>query len=273
MTVAERIGVEIISADSGQVYRGLDIGTAKPTPEERRGIPYHLIDILNPDAIFSAEDFRRLAGEEIQNIQSRGKRVLVVGGTGLYLKALEGGLFEGPSRDPAVRDELEKRAREEGVESLKKELASIDPKAAAQIPGNNRQRLIRALEVYRLTGRPISEHWEAHRKISPFTFQKIGINLPQEELHRRIESRVDRMIAQGLVDEVRSLVQKWGATAPALKIIGYKEIVAHLSGPTSLKEAVEWIKIHTRQYAKRQMTWFRKDKEIRWVSDFNKEIQ
>ena len=274
--IARAIDAEIVSADSGQVYRGMDIGTAKPIPEERRDVRFHLIDIIDPTEQFSAADFRVRALDAIREIQSKGKRVLVVGGTGLYLRALEQGLFEGPSRDPLFRAGLEKRIAIEGLESLHEELKKVDLETARAIPPQNRQRIIRALEVYHLTGRPISAHWQEHKKIPPHPplqkggrgdFLKFGLDLPRDELNRRIDERVDRMIDQGFVAEVRSLTARWGATAPGLRIIGYKEMVAHLEGRVSLDETVRLIKIHTHQYAKRQLTWFRKDNEIRWVND------
>lgn len=273
--VARAIDAEIVSADSGQIYRGLDIGTAKPTLEERGRVRFHLIDILNPDEAFSAADFRARALEAIADIQARGKRVIVAGGTGLYLRALEQGLFEGPGADPGIREELERRIESEGVESLHRELESIDPEASKAIPSKNRHRLIRALEVFRVTGRPISEHWREHRSAGDSmgaTFLKFGLDPPREELSRRIDERVNEMIHRGLVAEVRKLVEKWGSTASGLKLIGYKEILAHLEGRSSLEDAVRLLQQHTRQYAKRQRTWFRKDKEIQWVSGMTKII-
>lgn len=278
MEIAAKIEAEIISADSGQIYRGLDIGTAKPTPEEREEVRFHLIDILNPNEQFSAADFRERALEAMSEIQSRGKRVIVAGGTGLYLKTLEQGIFDGPSKDPKIRSKLEMRIKSEGIESLHDELKQVDPEAAATIPPQNRQRIIRALEVYYLTGKPISQLWKEDRRGGPAwppgpthrsdpTFIKFGLNLPKEELKQRINHRVDQMIHLGLVDEVKTLLEKWDKSVPALQIIGYKEITQHLSGKFSLEMAVEQIKIHTRQYAKRQKTWFQKDKGIQWFED------
>lgn len=275
--LAQKINAEIISADSGQIYRGMDIGTAKPTSDEQKKVRFHLIDILNPNEIFSAAEFRKRAIEAIADIQRRGRRVIVAGGTGLYLRALEQGLFEGPSNDPAIRADLEKKITEEGVESLHRELEKVDPEAAKAIPSRNRQRLIRALEVFRVTGRPISAFWKEQRSrgepcVRP-VFVKFGLNLPKEELHRRIEERIDHMIAHGLIDEVRSLVGTWGPTAPGLKLIGCKEIVAHLAGQFPLLDSISLIKRHTRQYAKRQGTWFKKDKDIQWFSGAKEIIQ
>ncbi len=277
LEMAEKNGAEIISADSGQIYRGMDIGTAKPTLEEQ-ALTFHLIDIINPNEIFSAADFRERALKAITEIQARGKQPLIVGGTGLYIKVLEEGLFEGPSRDPVLRQALEKEIQEKGTETLHAELQKIDPEAAKSIPAANRQRLIRALEVYRLTGKPISEFWGEHRRgRSPClpekghpqggapTFRKIGLTLPKEELHQRIEKRIDTMVQQGLADEVSGLLKKWGRDSPGLKLIGYKEMVSYLEGEQSLEKAISLIKQNTRQYAKRQMTWFRRDKGIKWI--------
>ncbi len=268
--LAQKINAEIISADSGQIYRGMDIGTAKPTAEDRQKVRFHLIDILDPDEQFSAADFRTRAVEAIRQIEPRRKRAVIVAGTGLYLRALEKGLFDGPSKDPKIREELEREIERKGIESLHEELVRVDPEAAKTIPSKNRHRIIRALEVYRLTGRPISEFWKEHegRGGSPIarTFTKFGLTLARDELNSRIDERVDQMVSRGLVAEVKNLIEKWGGGAPGLKIIGYKEIVAHLEGRISLEEAVSQIKTHSRQYAKRQMTWFKKGQDIRRVS-------
>lgn len=268
--LAQETGGEIISADSGQVYRGMDIGTAKPTPEERGLVPFHLIDILTPNQQFTAADFRRQALAAIADIQSRGKRPIIVGGTGLYLKVLEDGIFEGPPAQPKIRERLEKRVQEEGIEALYQELEKVDPLAAAGVQKRNRQRIIRALEVYEATGRRISEYWAfPPLKVrgglgGRYEFEKIGITFSKDELYRRINERVDRMMERGLVNEVKALVQAWGKVAVGLKIIGYKEIVRVLEGEISLSEAVLQIKQNTRQYAKRQRTWFQKDTRLQW---------
>ncbi|MBI4373944.1 MAG: tRNA (adenosine(37)-N6)-dimethylallyltransferase MiaA [Deltaproteobacteria bacterium] len=269
--LAQKENAEIISADSGQIYRGLDIGTAKPTEQERCGVPFHLIDLLDPSERFSAADFRKSALQKIAEIQQRGKKVFVVGGTGLYLKVLEQGIFEGPSADPEIRKKLEERIALEGVESLLSELEKIDPVAARKMDKRNRQRIIRALEVYKITGRPISEFWGRGCPTSQTCqtrlteFKKLGLTLPRDALNRRIDKRVDEMIQKGWIEETEVLLKKWGIDAPGLKLIGYKELAASLGGKIKRDQAIELIKIRTRQYAKRQRTWFKKDKEIRWV--------
>lgn len=267
MTMALRENGEIISADSGQIYRGIDIGTAKPTAEERRSVPFHLIDIIDPSQRFNAADFRKLAWKKIDEIHRRGNKVLVVGGTGLYIKVLEEGIFKGPSADLQLRQQLEERIGREGVESLYRELQKVDPVAAKKIPARNRQRIIRALEVYEVTGRPISEFWGQTSRTGQTClteFKKIGLTLPREALNRRIEERVDRMMARGWLEETQTLLKKWGEAAPALKVIGYKELVLYLTGKIDCPTAIALIKTHTRQYAKRQLTWFKRDHEIRW---------
>lgn len=265
LQLAEEIGAEIVSADSGQIYRGLDIGTAKPVPEERKRVKFHLIDIIDPTEQFSAADFRRLAQESIRDIQGRGRQVLIVGGTGLYIKVLEGGLFEGPARDPKIREELEGLFREKGAFFLHEELKRADPEAARTIPPQNRHRLIRALEIYRLTGKPISFYWKSHQfKNQDYQFSKIGITQPRETLYRRVEERIDRMVTAGLADEVSRLMDQWGSEAPALKLIGYREMVLYHQGKLSLAETVELIKKNTRHYVKRQLTWFGRDDSISW---------
>ncbi|GLI39280.1 tRNA (adenosine(37)-N6)-dimethylallyltransferase MiaA [Geobacter hydrogenophilus] len=267
LELAERIGGEIVNADSMQVYRGMDIGTAKPSQEERRRVPHHLYDIVDPDVNFTAADFREHASRAITEIGRRGKRVVLVGGTGLYIRILTQGLVDSPGGDDNIRRELEDRAHSEGLESLHRRLAAVDPVAAARLHPNDGVRIVRALEVFLLTGRPLSAFQEEHRFADePYRCLKIGISVERELLYRRVEERVDRMIAEGLVEEVRGLLSAgYPATLKAMGSIGYREICAHLAGGFSLDEAVRLIKQNTRQYAKRQMTWFRRDSEIIWV--------
>ena len=261
-------GGEIIGGDSIQVYRGFDIGTDKPSPAERRGVPHHLIDTVEPTVQFTAADFVREALAAAQDISARGLLPIVAGGTGLYLKALVDGLFPGPGRDPAVRAALEAEAREKGLDALFRRLEEVDPAYAAKIRDRDRVRIVRALEVHAATGRPISEHFLA--TASPVAGRKvvrIGLRLERAVLVRRIEDRVDRMFARGLVGEVRGLLEKGiPEDAPPFRALGYRHVLAHLRGGLGLDEAVALTKADTRQYAKRQMTWFRKMAEVAWFA-------
>jgi tRNA dimethylallyltransferase len=265
--LAERFDGEIVSADSLQVYRGMDIGTAKPSRELRRRVPHHLIDIVDPDAGFSASDFRREAAKSIAEIQARGRKVIVVGGTGLYIRALLHGLADTPAGGGGVRMALEAESCGASGEVLLQRLAEVDPATAARIHPNDRVRIIRALEVFLQTGRPISQFRSEHGfSDDHYDCLKIGIAVARGELYRRIEERVDLMMAGGLVREVTGLLE--AGCDPAQKpfrAIGYKEVCAHLAGECSLEEAVRLIKRDSRRYAKRQMTWLKRDDEIKWV--------
>ena len=265
--LAERFDGEIVSADSMQVYRGMDIGTAKPSQELLRRVPHHLLDIVSPDANFTASDFRREAAAAISDIHRRGRRAFMVGGTGLYIRALLQGLVDSPSGDEAIRLELQALAESVGNEELLRRLAAVDPETAGRLHPNDRLRIIRALEVYRQTGRPMSgfrsEHGFAE---SHYNCLKIGLVVERQELYRRVDSRVEEMIERGLIAEVRGLLEAGlNREMKALRSIGYKEICAYLAGECSLDEAVRLIKRDTRHYAKRQMTWFNRDPEINWL--------
>jgi tRNA dimethylallyltransferase len=265
--LAERFDGEIVNADSLQVYRGMDIGTAKPSPELRRRVPHHLIDIVDPGTGFSASDFRREAERTITDIERRGKRVIVVGGTGLYIKALLHGLANTPRGGGEIRRELEAEARERGGAHLLHRLAEVDPATAGRLHPNDLVRIIRALEVYLQTGRPIS-HFRCEHGFSDNTYDylKVGIAVERRELYRRIEERVDLMMDTGLVREVEGLLLAgYGPGLKPLRAIGYKEICAHLAGGFPLDEAVSLIKRDSRRYAKRQMTWLGREDEIIWV--------
>jgi tRNA dimethylallyltransferase len=266
--LALRFGGEIIGGDSIQVYRGFDIGTAKPGPADRRGVPHHLIDIVGPEVQYTAADFVRDALEAARGIAARGRLPIVAGGTGLYLKALADGLFPGPGRDPAVRAALEAEAREKGLEALFRRLEAIDPEYARKIRGRDRVRIVRALEVHAATGRPISEHFrETRSPVMGRTVLRLGLRLEREALCRRIEDRVDRMFARGLVDEVRGLLERGvPESAPPFRALGYSQVLRLLRGEIGRDEAVALTKIETRQYAKRQMTWFRKMAGVVWFS-------
>ncbi|MFH0810373.1 MAG: tRNA (adenosine(37)-N6)-dimethylallyltransferase MiaA [Pseudomonadota bacterium] len=266
LRLAERIGAEIISADSVQVYRGLDIGSAKPTVAEQAHVRHHLLDVAEPDEQFDAARFRTLAAEAIADIQGRGKAVVVAGGTGLYIRALLGGLFQSPPKDPALRLALTQEARQRGRESLWQRLAEIDPAAARRIHPRDLVRVIRALEVSALAGRPLSqlqaEHGFGER---PYRYVKIGLLVERPELYRRIEERVGVMLAAGWLDETRRLLERHGPAVRALQALGYFRLVACLQGRLSIEEARRQIVIDTRRYAKRQLVWFRADPEITWL--------
>jgi tRNA dimethylallyltransferase len=265
--LAERFDGEIVNADSMQVYRGMDIGTAKPSDELRRRIPHHLIDIVDPDVNFSASDFRREAIRAIADIHGRGKRAFVVGGTGLYIKALLKGLVESPSGAEHIRSDLQETARKVGSGELLRRLAEVDPETAGRLHPNDQVRIIRALEVYLQTGLPISRFRNEHDFTGDYyDYLKIGIAVERGELYRRIEERVERMMAEGFLAEVRGLLSQGFTTElKPFRAIGYKELSAYLAGTYPLDEAVRLIKRDSRRYAKRQLTWFRQEKEIYWV--------
>ncbi|MGA2192369.1 MAG: tRNA (adenosine(37)-N6)-dimethylallyltransferase MiaA [Nitrospirota bacterium] len=270
LALAEDIGAEIVSADSMQVYRGMDIGTAKPSPGERARVKHHMIDVADPTEEFSAGRYLKLAEAAIEDIRSRWKIPLVVGGTGLYVRALMDGIFEGPSADWALREELMEMERAEPG-SLRKSLEETDPAAAAKIHPSDIRRTIRALEVCRNSGERISQkqaQWGAGRNsiAGERDSRIVGLMLPRPELYRRIEARVDLMMAAGLLDEVKAL-RSIGCRREmvSMQAIGYKQLMAHLDGETSLEDAVRLIKRDTKRYAKRQFTWFNADSRVRWL--------
>lgn len=268
LALAEKIKGEIINCDSMQVYKGFDIGTDKPSAEDRERIPHHLLDIIDSSSQFTAADFAALASEAIAGILGRNHIPLVVGGTGLYFKALLEGLFPGPGRDDRVRRALEKEAAEQGLKTLRNRLEAVDPAYAKIIGRNDRIRIIRALEVYTTTGTPISVHFRrTQSRLQDFHPIKIGLQLERKELYRGIERRVDRMFDRGLVEEVRTLLAEGvAANAPPFKALGYKYVLKLLKNEINLEEAIKLTKIDTRHYAKRQMTWFRKMENIVWFS-------
>ena len=265
--LAEQFDGEIVNADSMQIYRGMDIGTAKPSADEQRRVLHHLIDIVAPDVNFSAADFQREAAKAIDAIASRGKRVFIVGGTGLYLKALVQGLVDSPHGDEAIRNQLKEQALSIGNVGLLRLLSEYDPVTAARLHPNDQVRIIRALEVYLQTGRPISSFREAHGfGGSMYTCLKIGSRVERDELYRRIDRRVDEMLSSGFEAEVRALLARgFGPDTKAMRAIGYKEMSACIEGVYPPVEAVRLIKRNTRHYAKRQLTWFASDPEINWL--------
>jgi tRNA dimethylallyltransferase len=266
LELAERFEAEIINADSMQVYRYMDIGTAKPTREERRLVRHHLIDILYPDEEFSAALYREEAQQAIADVQARGKGAMVVGGTGLYIKALTSGLIRGGEVDPAIRQRLQSEAQNTGREQLYQRLQGADPATAARLHPHDTYRIIRALEVYERTGRPISVLRQQHLfQEGPYQCLKIGLQVERKELYGRIDARVDEMITQGLKEEVaRILEMGYSPSLKAMRSLGYKQMAAHLAGEYDLSEATRMIKRDTRRYARRQVTWFKADPEIRW---------
>ncbi len=264
--LAERFRGEIVSCDSMQVYRGFDIGTDKPSAEDRRRVPHHLIDIVNGREQFTAADFAVRAAEAIAGISARGRLPLVVGGTGLYLRALLDGLFPGPARDPALRAALDAEARREGLDSLWQRLHAVDPAYAAKIGRRDRIRIVRGLEVHATTGIPLSEHFRRTSGFVPgYRPVKIGLRLERADLRRRIDARIERMFERGLVEETRSLLAAGlSENDPPFRALGYRHVVRVLRGEIGVEEAKEATRTETRQYAKRQLTWFRAMAGVRW---------
>ncbi|MCS6830089.1 MAG: tRNA (adenosine(37)-N6)-dimethylallyltransferase MiaA [Armatimonadota bacterium] len=265
--LAEALGAEIISADCMAVYRGMDIGTAKPTPEQQRRVRFHLIDVCYPDEPFSVARFQQMALEAIRQIRQRGAMPLVVGGTGLYVKALLDGFQIPPSpANEALRQQLWQEAKRLGSAVLHARLQQVDPQAASRIHPNDAVRIIRALEVYHLTGQPISQWQRCHPPPEVGRARRFGLTMPRELLYRRINERVERMVAQGWLEEVRQLLQSgYSPHLPALRSLGYGELVQVIQGTLGLQEAVALIQRETRRFAKRQLTWFRADKQIEWI--------
>jgi tRNA dimethylallyltransferase len=263
---AARVEAEIISADSQQVYRFMDIGTAKPSKEQRQKIAHHLIDIVDPDEEFNAALFRNLAIERANQIAASGKNIIVCGGTGLYIKALTRGLFVGPGRDAQIRQALQFQMDEYGIGALYQRLERIDPAAALRIHPHDRQRIIRALEVYQSTGRNISE-WQNHHRFNDLAFDvlKLGVNRQRGDLYQRIERRCDSMMEAGLIDEVNGLMEKgYRLDLKSMQSLGYRHAGLVLGSRMSFDKALSLMKRDTRRLAKRQLTWFHGDPEVQW---------
>lgn len=267
--LAKRIGGEIISADSMQVYRGMDIGSAKVMPDEMQGIPHHLIDEFDPEEEFHVVRFQEYAKKYIREIYERGNIPILVGGTGFYIQAVLNDIdFTDNGSDTSYREMLQEKADQEGPEILHEMLRQVDPASADAIHANNVRRVIRALEFYHETGQKISEHNEAERqRTSPYQFAYFVLNDLREKVYENIELRVDLMLEQGLVEEVKTL-QARGCTRDMVSMqgLGYKEILDYLSGNLTLDEAVYILKRDTRHFAKRQLTWFRREKDVIWVN-------
>lgn len=263
--LALKLGGEIVNADSLQVYREIDIGTAKPTPAERSLVPHHLVDVARPDEAYDAARYMREGRQVIRELKAQGGLPLVAGGTGLYIKALLHGLFADGGASPAIRERLQEEVRTQGLAALYERLSRADPETAARLPSGDTYRIVRALEVVEATGRPLSALLAEHRfRDSPYTTVKLGLTMPREELYARIDRRVDLMLAAGWLEEVERLLKRYEASIKPLQSLGYRHLVAHLQGQVSWEEAVAQIKRDTRRYAKRQLTWFRADPEVRW---------
>ena len=263
LRLSEKIPIEIINADSMQFYRYMDIGTSKPTPEEQKAVPHHLFSVVNPDESFNAAQFMQIGRQTVDDIVSRDRIPVVVGGTGLYIKALTKGLFAVPEGDENLRGKL----RTESKEELFERLIEVDPEASFRIDPNDVVRVIRALEVYYLTGEPISRHHRKHSfQDTPYNCFKICLTRDRESLYRRIERRIDQMMEKGFLQEVRSLIDMgFSPQIKPLQSIGYSQMVRCIQGQISRDEAVSQIKKETKRFAKRQLTWFRHDPELIWI--------
>lgn len=266
LEVAQVLDAEIVSLDSMKIYRGLDVGTAKPSPAARSRVPHHLIDVADPCESFDVARYVREADRVVEDVRRRGRRVLFVGGTALYLKGVLRGMFEGPPADLVLRARLLDKARDRGSAALHERLRRVDPECAARLHPNDLRRVVRALEVFEKTGEPLSSmqrewsggpdrHW----------VRVAGLRFERAALHERIDRRVDRMIADGLLEEVRALQASRALGREASQAVGYKELLEHLAGKIDLEEAIRLVKRNTRRFAKRQETWWRHFPQIRWI--------
>lgn len=270
--LAQKLNSEIISADSRQIYKDLDIGTAKPDKYQLSEIKHHFIDELSPDEEFNVSKFEIRALEIITTLQKNNRLPVVAGGSGLYIKALVDGIFDIVDTDPDYRKELQLIREEHGNEALYQKLMEIDPISANKMLPQNFKRVMRAIEVFHLTGIPIWKHQEEHKRNVVFDFRQFGLNWDRDLLYKNIEQRVDQMLEQGLIDEVKLLKNKgYHSDINAFNTVGYKEIFDYLDEKISLERAIELIKRNTRRFAKRQLTWFRADKRIEWLKINNSE--
>lgn len=267
ITLAEPLGGEIVSADAMQVYRYMDIGTAKPTQEQQARVPHHLIDVVDPDESFSAARFKTAAAAVIRKLHDKGHPAFVVGGTGLYIKALTRGLFRVQEGSGALRERLRAEAKHLGSPVLHQRLQDVDPEAAARIHPHDAYRITRALEIFELTGKPLSEHHSAHGfSDDPYHVLNIGLFLDREMLYQRINQRVDRMLEAEFLKEVKGLLHRgYSPKLKSMKSIGYRHMAEYLEGHVTWDETVRRFKRDTRRYAKRQMAWFRADPRILWL--------
>lgn len=265
--LAKKVNGEIISADSMQIYKEMNIGTAKVNKEEMQGVQHYLVDFVSPDERYSVSNFKKDAEKAIEKILEKGKTPIVVGGTGLYIDSLIYGIeFQNEEVDLEYREKLNKIADEKGLESLYKKAQEIDPEAMKKISINDRKRIIRVLEIYHKTGKTKTEQELQSRKNEvKYEYKVFAITMNREKLYERIEKRIDFMIEQGLIEEVKQILEKYHTFPTAMQGLGYKEVVEYLEGSCTKEEMIEKIKKETRHYAKRQLTWFRKNKEIIWL--------
>jgi tRNA dimethylallyltransferase len=266
LQLAHAYNAEIISADSRQIYKYMNIGTAKPTIQEMDGIPHHFIDILEPGSDFSSGSFGKQARNKIIHLREKGKNIIVVGGSGLYIKALLFGMISFDKKDENIRAELLNRLKQEGLPKLYAELKELDPELAKRFSVKDTQRILRGLEVFLISGKKLSELQKEEEIPAPFNFVQFGLDMDRAKLYERINMRVDVMLEDGLVDEVKTLLAKGFDKTNALNAVGYKEVIDYLSGECNFDRMSELIKQNTRRFAKRQLTWFRKDKTINWQS-------
>ncbi|MFD2673012.1 tRNA (adenosine(37)-N6)-dimethylallyltransferase MiaA [Marinicrinis sediminis] len=266
LSLAEKLNGEIISGDSMQVYRGMDIGTAKASEEERSRVPHHLIDIRNPDEGYSVSEFQQMAKAHIADIQQRGKLPFIVGGTGLYIESVCYEFeFSEVDSDPAFRARMQELADLEGPEALHQQLERVDPERARGIHANDTRRVIRALEIQHVSGKTATEYLQGQKKVSPYDLCIIGLTMNRQKLYQRIEWRIDQMLEEGLLEEVRQLIaQGYDHPMVSMQALGYKEMMAYLKGGLSYEQAVELLKRDTRRFAKRQLSWFRRMKDVIW---------
>lgn len=264
--LAKKINGEIISSDSMQIYKDMNIGTAKPTVEEMDGIPHYLLDFVSPDTRYSVAEFQKDATEKIEEILKKGKTPIIVGGTGLYVDSLIYGIeYQDIKLDEQYRNQLENIAEQEGLDKLYEEAQKIDLEAMQKISRNDRKRIIRVLEIYKATGKTKTQQELESRKELKYDYKVFAINMERERLYDRINRRVDIMIDQGLIEEVENLVKKYKKFPTAMQGLGYKEVVEYIENKVTKEEMIEKIKMETRRYAKRQITWFKKNKQTIWL--------
>jgi len=264
--LAEKLHAEIISADSRQIYKFLNVGTAKPTFADLHRVPHHFIDILNPDQEYNAAEFGQQARGKIEDLLKQGIQPIIVGGSGLYIRAIIDGFFQGPGKDSEIREHLEEEAKKQGAEQLYEKLKQVDPVSAAKMDASKVRRVVRALEIYNITGKKISDLHSGQESRAPFEVIQFGLEWDRKTLYDRINQRVEDMVTKGLIEEVRELnARGYCLGMNALNTVGYKETFEFIEGKLTQGEMIRLMKQNSRHYAKRQLTWFRADKRIRWI--------